>query len=606
MSSTITPFGAMRTHGAGTLRADDAGEEVHLAGWIDTRRDHGGVVFLDLRDRSGLVQIVADPSVGATADAHRLRSEWVVRITGTVVARPDGMVNDELDTGAVEVKANAIEVLSAADTPPFPISDDVEVSEDLRLRHRYVDLRRPRMARNLAMRSQVLRVIRDVMHRNGFLDVETPTLTRPTPEGARDFLVPSRLLPGKTYALPQSPQLFKQLLMVAGIERYYQIAQCWRDEDLRADRQPQFTQLDLELSFGDEEDVFALMEEMFVDLWDRVLGEELVTPFPRMTFHEAMRRFGSDKPDLRFVMELANLDEVFADTGVGVFKGVLGDGGVVVALAVPGGADMSRRQFDDWTDWAKARGAKGLAWAVVQDDGSLRSPLAKFMTDDEVAGLLDTTGAGPGDAVFFGAGRDRPTRELMGALRVAVARDRDAIPAGEWKFLWVTDMPMFDAAQDSDDPMAAVADGWVPNHHPFTAPAPEFVDDFEQRPGEAITRAYDIVLNGVELASGSVRIHDADLQRRVFRFLGISDDDAEDKFGFLLRGFQYGVPPHCGIAPGIDRLVMLMAGEPNIREVIPFPKTQSGSCLLTDAPAPFDDATLVDLRLETVPVPTKD
>ncbi len=606
MTSTISAHGAMRSHGAGLLRPEQAGEEVRLAGWIDTRRDHGGVVFLDLRDRSGLVQVVADPSLDATAEAHRLRSEWVVAITGTVAERPEGMVNDDLETGAVEVQATAIEVLSEADTPPFPVSDDVDVSEDLRLRHRYVDLRRPRMARNLAMRSRVLSVIREVMDRNGFLDVETPTLTRATPEGARDFLVPSRLMPGKTYALPQSPQLFKQLLMVAGVERYYQIAQCWRDEDLRADRQPQFTQLDLELSFGDEEDVYALMEEMFAELWERVLGEPLVTPFPRMTFAESMRRFGTDKPDVRYAMELADLGEVFADTGVGVFKGVLGDGGVVVALAVPGGADMTRRQFDDWTDWAKRRGAKGLAWAVVEPDGSLRSPLAKFMSDDEIAGITDVTGAGPGDAVFFGAGRDRSTRELMGALRVAVATERDLVPDGRWEFLWVTDMPMFDAAEDSDDPMAAVADGWVPNHHPFTAPAPEFVDDFEQRPGEAITRAYDIVLNGVELASGSVRIHDADLQRRVFRFLGISDDDAEDKFGFLLRGFQYGVPPHCGIAPGIDRLVMLMAGEPNIREVIPFPKTQSGACLLTDAPAPFDEATLADLRLKVLPRPSKD
>ncbi|HKJ54883.1 MAG TPA: aspartate--tRNA ligase [Nitriliruptoraceae bacterium] len=606
MTSTITPFGAMRTHGAGTISLDDVGDEITVAGWVDTRRDHGGIIFLDLRDRSGIVQVVADPADEAVADAERVRSEWVVRIHGTVVARPDGMVNDDLPTGAIEVKADRIEVLSVADTPPFPVSDDVDVSEDLRLRHRYVDLRRPRMARNLAMRSQVIRGIRDVMHRNGFLDVETPTLTRPTPEGARDFLVPSRLMPGKAFALPQSPQLFKQLLMVAGVERYYQIAQCWRDEDLRADRQPQFSQLDLELSFGDEEDVFALMEEMFAQLWRDVLDQELPTPFPRMTFAEAMARFGSDKPDLRFAMELADLGEVFADTGVGVFKGVLDGGGVVVALAVPGGGDMTRRVFDEWTDWARGRGAKGLAWAVVEADGSLRSPLAKFMTDDEIAGVLATTGAAAGDAIFFGAGRDRFTRELMGALRVAVAKDRDMVPAGEWKFLWVTDMPMFDAAEDSDDPTAAVADGWVPNHHPFTSPAPEFIDDFEQRPGEATTRAYDIVLNGVELASGSVRIHDADLQRRVFRFLGISDEVAEDKFGFLLRGFNYGVPPHCGIAPGIDRLVMLMAGEPNIREVIPFPKTQSGACLLTDAPAAYDEASLAELRLKSLPVPTKD
>lgn len=604
MSATITPFGAMRTHGAGTLSTEHVGDAVTLAGWIDTRRDHGGIIFLDLRDRSGIVQVVADPTVQELAAAEQVRSEWVVTVTGTVTARPDGMVNDELGTGRIEVSATSIEVLSSAETPPFPVADDVEVSEDLRLRHRYVDLRRPRMARNVALRSQVLQVIRQVMDRNGFLDVATPTLTRPTPEGARDFLVPSRMSPGKTYALPQSPQLFKQLLMVAGIERYYQITPCWRDEDLRADRQPEFSQLDLELSFGDEEDVYALMEEMFVALWDQVLGEQLASPFPRMTFAEAMRRFGSDKPDLRFAMELADLNEVFEDTEVGVFKGVLANDGVVVALAVPDGGDMTRRDFDAWTAWARTRGAKGLAWAVVQDDGSLRSPLAKFMADEEVAGIREATGAGVGDAIFFGAGGQRFTRELMGALRVAVAHDRDMVDDGQWKFVWVTDMPMFDAAEDSDDPTAAVADGWVPNHHPFTAPADEFVDDFEQRPGEAITRAYDVVLNGTELASGSVRIHDADLQRRVLRFLGISDEEAEDKFGFLLRGFRYGVPPHCGIAPGIDRIVMLMTGEPNIREVIAFPKTQSGTCLLTDAPAPLDDEALAELQLRTLPRPT--
>jgi aspartyl-tRNA synthetase len=614
---SITPFGALRTHGAGTLRAEHAGQTVTIAGWVDTRRDHGGVAFLDLRDRSGLLQVVADPGVGggggigtgsdALEAAHRVRTEWVLKVTGTVRARPEGMVNDRLATGAVELAATSIEVLSQADTPPFPVEDDLEVSEELRLVHRYVDLRRPRMRHNLQVRAHATAVIRRVMERNGFIDVETPQLTRPTPEGARDFLVPSRLQPGSSYALPQSPQLFKQLLMVAGIERYYQIARCFRDENLRADRQPEFTQLDLELSFGDEEDVYALMEEMFVEVWKEILDVDLATPFPRLRYDDAMRRFGTDKPDLRYGLELADLGQVFAGTEVGVFKGVLESGGSVIALALPGGGDLTRREFDAWTEWAKHRGARGLAWGVVEagegDAPSLRSPLTKFMSDDEVAGVLRETGAGVGDAVFFGAGRTSFARQLMGALRVALAEDRGLVPDGRWDFCWVVEPPMFDPAEESDDPTAATAQGWVPNHHPFTSPAPEFLDDFEQRPGEATTRAYDIVLNGVELASGSVRIHDAELQRRVFRFLGISDEQAEEKFGFLLRGFRFGVPPHAGIAPGLDRIVMLLCGERSIREVIAFPKTQTGTDPMTDAPAPYDELALGDVGLRLAPRP---
>jgi len=622
---SITPYGAMRTHGAGTLRAEHAGQTVTVAGWVDTRRDHGGVAFLDLRDRSGLLQVVADPDGGggggigsgsdALAAAHRVRTEWVVKVTGTVRQRPEGMRNDRLATGDVELAATSIEVLSEALTPPFPVEDDVEVAEERRLQHRYVDLRRPKMLRNLQVRAQVVSIIRRVMERHAFMDVETPQLTRPTPEGARDFLVPSRLQPGTTYALPQSPQLFKQLLMVSGIERYYQIARCFRDENLRADRQPEFTQLDLEMSFGDEEDVYALMEEMFVEIFDEVLGVDLPTPFPRLKFEDAMRRFGSDKPDLRFAMELADLGEVFADTEVGVFKGVLGSGGAVVALALPKGGELTRREFDEWTEWAKRRGAKGLAWGVVEpgevasggeQKPTLRSPLAKFMSEDELAGVLRETGAEPGDAVFFGAGPRSFARQLMGALRVALADARGLIPDGRWDFCWVVEPPMFDPASESDDPTAATSAGWVPNHHPFTSPAPEFLDDFEQRPGEATARAYDIVLNGVELASGSVRIHDAELQRRVFRFLGISDEAAEEKFGFLLRGFSHGVPPHAGIAPGIDRTVMLICGEKSIREVIAFPKTQTGSDPLTDAPAPYDADALKELGLRELPKPKTD
>ena len=613
---SITPYGALRTHGTGTLRSEHVGETVTLAGWVDTRRDHGGVAFLDLRDRSGLVQVVADPEASEALEAaHRVRSEWVIKVTGTVRARPEGMRNDKLATGDVEVAATAIEVLSEAQTPPFPVEDGIEVSEELRLHHRYVDLRRPRMARNLMIRSQVVSIIRRVMDRNGFVDVETPQLTRPTPEGARDFLVPSRLQPGESYALPQSPQIFKQLLMVAGIERYYQIARCFRDENLRADRQPEFTQLDVELSFGDEEDVYGIMEELFAEIWREILDVELPLPFPRLTFEESMRRFGTDKPDLRFGMELADLGAVFADTEVGVFKGALEGGGSVIAVALPGGGELTRREFDEWTEWAKRRGAKGLAWGVVEpgpdgaDAPTLRSPLTKFMSDAEVAGVITAADAQVGDAIFFGAGPTRFVRGLMGALRVALAGDRglipDALAEARWEFVWITEPPMFDPAEESDDPTAATSEGWVPNHHPFTSPAPEFIDDFEQRPGEATTRAYDIVLNGTELASGSVRIHDADLQRRVFRFLGISDEVAQERFGFLLRGLGYGTPPHCGIAPGLDRVVMLLVGADSIREVIAFPKTQTGACPLAGAPAPYDEDALTELGLRLAPTPAK-
>jgi aspartyl-tRNA synthetase len=605
---SITPFGAMRSHGAGVLRSTDVDAEVRLAGFVATRRDHGGVVFIDLRDRSGRIQLVADPAVapGILEVAQRLRDEWVVAVTGTVRARPAGMRNARLATGDIEVAITALEVLSEARTPPFPVEDDVEVSEELRLHHRYVDLRRPRMARNLAMRSRVLSVIRSVMERHGFLEVETPQLTRPTPEGARDFLVPSRIRPRETYALPQSPQLFKQLLMVSGVERYYQIARCFRDEDLRADRQPEFTQLDVELSFGDEEDVYALMEELYAQLWREVLDVELPTPFPRLTYADAMRRFGSDKPDLRFAMELVDLSEALAGTGVGVFAGALADGGSVVALCVPAGEPLTRRELDGWVDWAKSRGAGGLAWGVVEDGEAglvtLRSPLTKFFTPDELAAVIAACGATTGDTVLFAAGVTDATRTLMGALRVALAAERGLIPAGQWQFLWVTEPPMFDPATDRS---GRPTGGWVPNHHPFTAPAPQHLATFDTDPGKATARAYDIVLNGVELASGSIRIHDAALQRRVFRFLGISDEAAEEKFGFLLRGLAHGVPPHGGIAPGIDRTVMLMAGEDSIREVIAFPKTQSGACPLTDAPAPYDEGALADLGLRLLPAAPK-
>ena len=600
---SLSPYGSMRTHGAGTLRAEHAGDEVTLAGWVAVRRDHGGVAFLDLRDRSGMVQVVADPEHSdALEAAHQVRTEWVVRVVGEVRARPQGMANDRLDTGAVEVVATQLEVLSEAETPPFPVEDDVETDEVVRLKHRYVDLRRPRMAELLQLRSRATQVIRGVMDRHGFLDVETPILTRATPEGARDFLVPSRLSPGDTYALPQSPQLFKQLLQVAGVERYYQIARCFRDENLRADRQPEFTQLDVELSFGDQEDVIALTEELLAEVWSETLDVEVATPFERLTHAESMRRFGTDKPDLRIDgMELATLDEVFADTGVGVFKGVLGGGGSVVALCLPGGGDLTRKQLDELVEWAKRRGAKGLAWGIYEDDGSLRSPLAKFMSDDELAGVAAETGAGAGDVVFFGAGERTFALELMGALRNHLAEMRDLVDRSRFAFCWVVDAPMFEPVQDRGEAVGTT--GWTPVHHPFTAPKPEFLADFDQRPDEALSDAYDVVCNGYELGGGSIRIHDREVQERVFRFLGISDEDAQDRFGFLLRGLAHGAPPHGGIAFGLDRIVMLLGGTSNIRDVIPFPKTQSGACLLTDAPGAFEDEALQELHLRVVTPP---
>ena len=598
----MKPYGSMRTHGAGTIRAEHDGDEVVLAGWVARRRDHGGVAFLDLRDGSGVCQVVADPTAGeALQAAHDVRNEHVVRVTGTVRLRPEGQANDKLATGEVEVAATALEVLSAADTPPFPIEDDTDTDEAIRLTHRYVDLRRGALAANVRTRAKVTSIMRRVMEDNGFLDIETPILTRSTPEGARDFLVPSRLQPRSFYALPQSPQLFKQLLMVAGFERYYQIARCFRDEDLRADRQPEFTQLDVEASFIDEEDVYALCEELMVALWEEVLGEQLEVPFPRMRYEEAMRRFGSDKPDLRFDLELVDLGEVLADTGVGVFKGVLDDGGSVVAVCLPGGGELTRKEFDGWIEFAKRRGAKGLAWGVVEDgEGdapTLRSPLTKFMTDAEVAGIIAECGAAVGDAIFFGAGPTQFARELMGAVRVALAHDRGLVPAGEWRFLWVTDWPMFEWAPDEER--------WDALHHPFTAPAAGTEATFAQDPGNALSRAYDLVLNGTELGGGSIRIHDREVQGTVFDLLGISQEEAQERFGFLLRGLGYGAPPHGGIAFGLDRIVMHMTGATSLRDVIPFPKTQSGGDPMTEAPGAVDEPQLTELGLRLLPPPVK-
>ena len=587
-------LGAMRTHACGSLRAGDAGTEVRLAGWVARRRDHGGVAFLDLRDASGVVQVVVRPD--ETPAAAAIRNEDCVRVAGTVRARPAGNENPELPTGEVEVAADAVEVLAPSQTPPFPLEGRVEADENLRLQYRYLDLRRPAARRGLEIRAAANATLRRVLGDRGFLEVETPYLTKSTPEGARDFLVTTHLAPGQFYALPQSPQLFKQLLMVAGVERYYQIVRCFRDEALRADRQPEFTQLDLELSFLDEEDVYALGEELMAAVWRDILGAELAAPFTRLTHAEAMRRFGTDKPDLRYGMELVDLGQVFAGTGVGVFAGALEARGSVLGLRVAAGADLTRKQLDALTEQAKARGAKGLAWVAVEADG-LRSPLDKFFSDAEREGLRQATGARPGDLLLLAADRTPVAQTVLGDLRVRLAAERGLIPEGQWAFLWVTEFPMFEWDEQ--------AGRWDPAHHPFTAPAPKWADTFMDAPSEATARAYDLVLNGYELGSGSIRIHRADVQRRVFEALGISPQEAEDRFGFFLKGLAYGAPPHGGFAFGLDRLYMLLAGTPSIRDVITFPKTQSGADPLTGAPTPIPPDQLAEVRLRPLDPPGK-
>ena len=574
-------LGSMRSYACGELRAGDAGTTVRLAGWVARRRDHGGVVFIDLRDASGLVQVVFREGAVAAA-AHELRGEYCILVTGKVASRPAGNENAELPTGEVEVVADGLEVLARADPVPFAVdaggSEPVEVGEDARLRWRYLDLRRPGPARALRIRADATRAMRQVMDEHRFVEVDTPYLTRSTPEGARDFLVPARLQPGRWYALPQSPQLFKQLLMVAGVERYYQIARCFRDEDFRADRQPEFTQLDVELSFLDEEDVYALSEEVLARVWREVLGVEVATPFRRMGYAEATARFGTDKPDLRYELELADLSGFFAGSGVGVLRAALDEGGHVGAVVMPGGADLTRRQLDERVEWARGRGARGLAWVIVEPDGTLRSPLAKFLSPEETAGFATAAGARPGDTVFLGAGPRARTLELLGALRVAIAVERGLVPQGRFEFLWVTDMPMFEPTGDG---------GWTAVHHPFTAPTVDWEEKFQQAPGDALARAYDVVCNGYEIASGSIRIHRRDLQNRVFEVIGLPAAEAEAKFGFLLEAFRYGPPPHGGIAFGLDRICALLAGADSIREVIAFPKTSSGGDPLTGAPTPI-------------------
>lgn len=576
----------LRTHTAGSLRAEHIGTTVTLTGWVDRRRDHGGVAFVDLRDASGIAQVV----IRDEAVAHGLRAEYVLQVTGEVGRRPDGNENTNLATGEVEVVAHEVVVLNESAPLPFPVSTslDEQVGEEARLRHRYLDLRRPAPSHALRLRAKANQAARRVLDAQGFVEVETPTLTRSTPEGARDFVVPARLAPGSWYALPQSPQLFKQLLMVGGLERYYQIARCYRDEDFRADRQPEFTQLDVEASFVDQDDVIALAEEVLVALWD-LIGYTVPTPVPRMTYADAMERFGTDKPDLRFGLELTDLTAYFASTPFRVFQAPY-----VGAVVQPGGASTPRRGFDAWQEWAKQRGAKGLAYVTVGEDGELGGPVAKNITEDERAGLAAATGASPGDAIFFAAGKPSEARALLGAARLEIGRRGGLVDEDAWSFVWVVDAPLFKPTGEDDD-VAVGGGAWTAVHHAFTSPTPEWVDRFEESPGEALAYAYDIVCNGNEIGGGSIRIHRRDVQQRVFEVMGIGAEEAQEKFGFLLDAFAFGAPPHGGIAFGWDRIVALLTRSESIREVIAFPKSGGGYDPLTGAPAPIS----VEQRRET-------
>jgi aspartyl-tRNA synthetase len=564
----------IRTHTAGSLREEHAGQKVTLAGWVARRRDHGGVVFIDLRDASGSAQVVFREE----DHAHDLRAEYCVKVVGEVRPRPEGNENPELPTGRIEVVADTVEVLSEAAPLPFPIEGNVGVSEEARLKHRYLDIRRQQVANAMRVRSKATYLANEVMNELGFVYVETPTLTRSTPEGARDFLVPVRLQPGSWYALPQSPQLFKQLLQVAGLERYYQLAKCYRDEDLRADRQPEFTQIDVEMSFVDQEDVIEVGEKLIGRLWREIAGYELPAPLPRMTYADAMARYGSDKPDLRFGQELVEMTDYFAHTSFRVFQAQY-----VGAVVMPGGASQTRKELDGWQEWARSRGAKGLAYVLVQEDGTLGGPVAKNLSEEEAGGLAAKVGADPGDAIFFAAGPRHASRDLLGAARLEIGRRCGLIDESAWSFLWVVDAPMFEPVYDE----VGREIGWTAVHHPFTGPKPEWADTFQDHPGEALAYAYDMVCNGMEIGGGSIRIHRAEMQQRVFDVLGISKEEAESKFGFLLEAFKYGPPPHGGIAYGWDRICMLLSGGESIRDVIAFPKTASGFDPLTGAPTPI-------------------
>ena len=581
----------LRTHPAGELRAEHAGQTVTLAGWVAKRRDHGGVAFLDLRDASGIAQVVVrDETVAA-----ELRIEFCIRVEGSVERRPPGNENPNLPTGDIEILAATIEVLGESAPLPFQIDEAAAVGEDVRLRYRYLDLRRPGPAGALRLRSKVNQAARDGLLAEGFVEVETPTLTRSTPEGARDFLVPARLRPGSWYALPQSPQLFKQLLMVAGFERYFQIARCYRDEDFRADRQPEFTQLDVEMSFVGQDDVIALSERVVAALW-KLVGHDVSAPIPRMPYREAMDRYGSDKPDLRLRSELTELTGHFAATTFRVFQSPY-----VGAVVHPGGAALSRRELDGWQDWARSRGARGLAYVLVGPDGELSGPVAKNLSDAENSGLAGLVGAGPGDAIFFAAGERIASQTLLGAARLEIGRRAGIIDEDAWEFVWIVDYPLFEPVEATTD--VAVGSGrWTAVHHAFTAPQAEWLDRFDHDPAHALSQAYDLVCNGNEIGGGSIRIHRADVQQRVFDVMGLSAADAKEKFGFLLDAFAYGAPPHGGIAFGWDRIVALLVGSDSIRDVIAFPKSGGGHDPLTGAPAPISAEQRKEAGVDSVPV----
>ena len=582
----------MRTHYCGELNSAHIDQQVTVCGWVNRRRDHGGVIFVDLRDREGILQVVFDPDdADMFANAERVRNEYVLKVTGKVRVRPEGTVNADMPTGEIELLALQLEILNASETPPFQL--DEEVGDDLRLKYRYIDLRRPEMLQRMRLRSKVTMFMRDWLNEHGFMDIETPMLTKATPEGARDYLVPSRTHQGQFFALPQSPQLFKQLLMMSGMDRYYQVVRCFRDEDLRADRQPEFTQLDIEASFIDEHMITELMETMMQGLFKQVMAEDIPTPFPRMTHAEAMERFGSDKPDLRIDLELVTISDLLSDVEFKVFSGPANDpDGRVAALRVPQGNKLSRKEIDDYTSFVGRYGAKGLAYIkcndVSQGREGLQSPILKFLPDEAIAGILERTGAETGDLIFFGADRTKIVNESLGALRVQLGHDLDLVAEG-WSFLWVIDFPMF----EFDDK----ENRWTALHHPFTAPSTNDPAELEANPHGTLSRAYDMVLNGTELGGGSVRIHNSEMQQAVLRLLGIDEQEAEDKFGFLLTALKYGCPPHGGIAFGLDRLVMLLTGATSIRDVMAFPKTQTAACLLTQAPSEVSERQLRELSI---------
>lgn len=582
-----------RSHHCGVLGKDMAGQHVILCGWVSKRRDHGGLIFIDLRDRSGIVQIVVDPDTAGSSfkTAEDIRNEYVIKVSGTVRMRDEATVNANIATGMIEVMAEEIEVLNSAKTPPFYIQDNIDTDENLRLKYRYLDLRRPEMQRNLILRHKVTKLMRDYLDSRDFLEIETPMLTKSTPEGARDYLVPSRVNPGKFYALPQSPQIFKQLLMVAGMERYFQIARCFRDEDLRADRQPEFTQLDMEMSFMEVDEILELMEGLIAYIFEGALGKKIQVPFQRLTWDEAMDRYGSDKPDLRFGMELINMVEAVKDSDFKVFNTIIENGGIVKAINVKGYAAIPRRELDGLVDFVGIYGAKGLAWMQIQEDGSVKSPIAKFFSEAHLANILKTAAAEPGDLLLFIADKPAVVAQALGALRIEMAKRRNLIDHDALAFTWVVDFPMFEYDEEEKR--------YVAMHHPFTAPRDEDLPLLQTDPGKVYAKAYDMVLNGTEIGGGSIRIHRRDVQKQVFSAIGLTDEQAAEKFGFMMNAFEYGAPPHGGLAFGLDRLIMIMAQRDSIRDVIAFPKTQSAACLMTQAPNDVDEKQLRELHIKT-------